>query len=219
MILGSMLWEKWVKSRLSKFEEIKMEAVGLRPEKEQQTMWLVIWAICSVISLMVWIVLLLAVPEEEARLPLAICLAVTAVVMGLIIIWIPLFYRSLEYEICSDCVKMRSGVIWKRRVTVPFPKITNVDVTQGPLQRAFNLGTIHIQTAGAGGAQGARAEIVFTGVRDLEGVKEKIMERVKGYIGSRPEEGKEKVAEVSDSDVQGRMLEELRAIRSILEKK
>jgi len=196
-----------------------METIEIRPEKEQQTMWLIIWAICFAAEMALWIVLLLAVPEEEARLVFAICLAVTVVVMGLIMVWIPAFYRSLGYEICSDSVKMRKGVIWKRRVTVPFPKITNVDVTQGPLQRAFNLGTIHVQTAGAGGAQGARAEMIFMGVRDLEGVKEKIMERVKGYISSRSEEVKEKVAEVSDSAVLVRMLEELGAIREILEKK
>ena len=196
-----------------------METIELRPEKEQQTMWFIIWAICSAAGLALWLVLLLTVPEEETRLVLAICLAVTVVVMGLILVWIPAFYRSLEYEICSDSVKMRKGVIWKRRVTIPFPKITNVDVTQGPLQRAFNLGTIHIQTAGAGGAQGARAEVIFMGVRDLEGVKERIMERVKDYMSSRSGEAKEKVVEVSDSEVLGRMLEELSAIREILEKK
>ncbi len=196
-----------------------METIEIRPVKEQQTMWLVIWAIWSVAGLALWLVLLLTVPEEDARLFFIICLAVTVVVIGLILVWIPAFYRSLEYEICSDSVKMKSGVIWKRRVTVPFPKITNVDVTQGPFQRAFNLGTIHIQTAGAGGAQGARAEVILMGVRDLEGVKEKIMERVKGYTGPRAEEVKEKAVEVSDSDILGRMLEELSAIREILEKK
>lgn len=196
-----------------------METIEIRPVKEQQTMWLVIWAIWSAAGLALWLVLLLTVPEEEARLALAICLAVTVVVVGLILVWIPAFYKSLGYEICGDSVKMKSGVIWKRRVTVPFPKITNVDVTQGPLQRAFNLGTIHVQTAGAGGAQGARAEVILMGVRDLEEVKERIMERVKSYTGSKSEEVKEKTMEVSDSDVLGRMLEELSAIREILEKR
>jgi len=196
-----------------------MEDIELKPEKEQQTMWFVIWAVWSVISLAVWVVLLLTVSEEEARIVFAICLAMTVVVMGLILVWIPPFYRSLEYVIGSDSVKMKKGVIWKRRVTVPYPKITNVDVTQGPLQRAFNLGTIHVQTAGAGGAQGARAEIVLLGVRDLEEVKERIMERSKGYMRPRSDDVKGKIEEISDSDIFGRMSEELRAIREILEKK
>lgn len=202
-------------------EEIKMETIELRPEKEQQTMWFIIWAICSAAGLALWVVLLLAVPssEKEARLVFAICLAVTVVVIGFILFWIPVFYRSLGYEIGSDSVKMKRGVIWKRRVAVPFPKITNVDVTQGPLQRAFNLGTIHVQTAGAGGVQGARAEIVLLGVRDLEGVKERIMERAKDYMSSRPGGVKEKVVEVSDSEVMGRMLAELSTIREMLEKR
>ena len=77
---------------------------------------------------------------------------------------------------------MVRGVFWKKNITVPFTKITNVDVTQGPLQRLFNIGTINVQTAGAGGAQGARPELVFVGTRDLEGIKETIMERDRGRI-------------------------------------
>jgi len=57
------------------------------------------------------------------------------------------------------------------------------------------------------------------GVRDLEGVKDSIMERVRGYTISGSGEVKEKAAEGGDSEILGRMLEELTAIREVLEKK
>jgi uncharacterized membrane protein YdbT with pleckstrin-like domain len=125
----------------------------------------------------------------------------------------------LEYVIDSDSVKMNKGVFWKKRVTVPFTKITNLDVTQGPVQRAFDIGTIHVQTAGAGGPEGARAELKLLGVRDLDEVKDTIMERVRGYTVLKPDEVKQKVAEQSDSEIFARMLKELTAIRDVLEKK
>jgi len=68
--------------------------------------------------------------------------------------WIPLYYDSISYAIEDDAVRGQSGVFWKRYVTVPFVKITNINITQGPLQRVYDIGTIHIQTAGAGGNQG-----------------------------------------------------------------
>ena len=192
-----------------------MESIVLKPEKEQRIMWFIDWAITFVIGLTVWIVLLLLVDAVTFSL----CIVGWLILASLFLLWIPAFYKSLEYVIDSDSVKMNKGVFWKKRVTVPFTKITNLDVTQGPVQRAFDIGTIHVQTAGAGGPEGARAELKLLGVRDLDEVKDTIMERVRGYTILKPDEVKQKVAEQSDSEIFARMLKELTAIREVLEKK
>ena len=192
-----------------------MESIVLKPEKEQRIMWFIDWVITFVIGLTVWIVLLLLVDTVTFSL----CIVGWLILASLFLLWIPAFYKSLEYVIDSDSVKMNKGVFWKKRVTVPFTKITNLDVTQGPVQRAFDIGTIHVQTAGAGGPEGARAELKLLGVRDLDEVKDTIMERVRGYTILKPDEVKQKVAEQSDSEIFARMLKELTAIREVLEKK
>ena len=197
-----------------------MEPIELRPEKEQKTMWFIGWTVPFFIVLVLLVVFLVVIPPGEVEwLIFLLCLVGWLVVMGLILVWIPAYYKSLEYLIDSDSVKMKKGVFWKKNVTVPFTKITNLDVTQGPLQRAFGIGTINVQTAGAGGQQGAQPELKLLGVRDLDGVKDSIMERVRGYTMSGSGEVKEKAAEVSDSEILGRMLEELTAIREVLENK
>ena len=101
--------------------------------------------------------------------------------MVFIAFWIPAYFKTLEYILDDEAVKMNKGVFWKKRVTVPYHKITNVDVTQGPIERMYNLGTIHVQTAGAGGAQGANAELRMNGIRELESLKNIIMDGVKGH--------------------------------------
>lgn len=139
--------------------------------------------------------------------------------MSLILLWIPAFYKSLEYIIDSDSVKIRQGVFWRKRITVPYTKITNIDVTQGPIQRIFNIGTIHVQTAGAGGAPGAQAEIRLLGIRDTDGLKDTIMEKIRGYTISEHEEVKKEVVQESDSEIFRHMLKELTAIHEALEKR
>ncbi|NOX97718.1 MAG: PH domain-containing protein [Nitrospirae bacterium] len=192
-----------------------MEPIVVRPEKEQRTMWFIGWGILFVLGLVLGVVLLLTVD----KLFFGLCLVGWLIFMSLILLWIPAFYKSLEYIIDSDSVKMRQGVFWRKRVTVPYAKITNIDVTQGPVQRMFNIGTIHIQTAGAGGPQGAHAELKLVGVRDLDGLKDAIMERVRGYTISRPEETRKEIAEESDSKIFKHILKELTAIREVLEKR
>ena len=172
-----------------------MEPILVKPEKELKTLWFVGWAVPFVLGLALWVILLFTTD----KLIFGLCVVGWLVLMVPILLWIPAFYRSLEYIVDSDSVKMKKGVFWRKHVIVPYPKITNVDVTQGPVQRMLNIGTIHVQTAGAGGTQGAQAELTLLGVRDLEGLKDTIMERVRGYTISRPEEVKKEIVEESDS--------------------
>ncbi len=197
-----------------------MDVIKLKPEREQLTAWFICYAVPTVIGIAVLLMLLVFTPpSEKAWLVFLISLIAWVVVMGLVLLWVPAFYKSLEYEISSDCTKMKKGVFWRKSVTVPFMKITNVDVVQGPLQRALNFGTINVQTAGAAGAGGlerAKAELSLFGIRDLESVKETIMERVRGYRLSRLEQAKESVLEESGSETLEHMLKELMAIRELL---
>ena len=201
-------------------KETKMERIELKPQREQMTMWFIGWTVPTIMGLILWLSLLVYIPASEVpKFVWVLCLIGWAILTGLIAIWIPAFYKSLRYVVESDCVKMAKGVFWKKNVTVPFTKITNVDVTQGPLQRMFDIGTIKVQTAGAGGAQGARPELVLVGMRDLEGLKETIMERVRGYEPSKSADVRQKVSEDSETEVLSRMLQELIAIRELLEEK
>lgn len=192
-----------------------MEPIVLKPEKEQKTLWFIGWAIPFVLGLALLVVLILTVD----KLIFGLCVVGWLILMSLILIYIPAYYKSLEYIIDSDSVKMMKGVFWRKRITVPYTKITNIDVTQGPVQRMFNIGTIHVQTAGAGGMEGGKAELTLLGVRDLEGLKDTIMERVRGYTISEPEEVKKEVVEESNSEIFRHMLKELTVIREVLEKR
>jgi len=192
-----------------------MEPILVKPEKEQKTLWFVGWGIPFILGLALWVVLLFTVD----KLIFGLCVVGWLILMMPILLWMPAFYRSLEYVIDIDCVRMKKGVFWRKRVTVPYPKITNVDVTQGPVQRMFNIGTMHVQTAGAGGPQGRQAELKLLGVRDLDGLRDTIMERVRGYTISRPKDVKKEVTEESDSEILWHMLKELTSIRGMLEKR
>jgi membrane protein YdbS with pleckstrin-like domain len=200
-----------------------MKPIVVKPEKEQETLWFVGWAVPFVLGLALWVILPLTIDKlikyNRGGNLFGLCVIGWLILMVPILLWIPAFYRSLEYIVDSDSVKMKKGVFWRKHVIVPYPKITNVDVTQGPVQRMLNIGTIYVQTAGAGGTQGAQAELTLLGVRDLQGLKDTIMERVRGYTISEPEKVKKEVVQESDSVIFKKMLRELTAIHEALEKR
>ena len=148
-----------------------MEPVLLRPEREYVKLMFVIWSIVLTAVLAGTLSLIIFIPDTAGQIVFGIITIVFLIVMIFEALWIPAFFKTLEYEIDSEAVKMNKGVFWKKRTTVPYQKITNVDISQGPLERRYDIGTIHVQTAGAGGAQGARAELTLSGVRNIEQFK------------------------------------------------
>jgi len=193
-----------------------MDATKLKPEKELKTLWIITW----VVSLIMGIIFLVIMAFGVDLLIFGISIFTWIVIMILVIIWIPAAFKALEYYIDDEGVKMKGGVVWKRHVTIPYLKITNVDVTQGPVQRYYNIGTIHVQTAGAGGKQGEKAELKINGIRDLEKVRDIIIGRVKDstYHLSRAVESKERIQPVEKISVFEDILKELKEIKKLLGK-
>ncbi len=137
-------------------------------------------------------------------------------VVGSVAYWISKYLPTVGYTLAADRVVFEGGVWWKRKSFVPYNRITNIDIIQGPLSRHFGLGKVSIQTAGYSGqpSSGVRfAEISIFGVKDFESIKDAIMGMI---VRSRPvavEAGVETTHVMPDAEI----LEELRRIRKGIE--
>lgn len=181
------------------------EAFGPAP---QYRSYLYVYLVLTiVIFVLPWLVpAILAAP--------AIVAAVTGVpILGIVLFtlyWIPLYYRSISYRLTVTEITWQRGVWFRQTGIVPYNRITNVDIAQGPLMRFFSFSALRVQTAGYS-AQ-ARAEIVLNGIEDPKDLQEKIM----GFVrrgGPVAVEGEPEAPPAAADAV----VEELRAIRRLLE--
>lgn len=62
--------------------------------------------------------------------------------------WPSVAYRYASYRVDRDGIEIRRGVFWRVVVNVPRSRVQHTDVSQGPLERRFGLGTLVIYTAG-----------------------------------------------------------------------
>jgi len=62
--------------------------------------------------------------------------------------WTRLYYVSMWYEMKEDEMGWKRGVWFRRTGIVPYNRITNLDVIQGPVMRLLGISTLSIQTAG-----------------------------------------------------------------------
>lgn len=126
--------------------------------------------------------------------------------------WIPKYYDTVVYKLTQDEVVWRRGVWFKKTGVVPYNRITNIDISQGPISRRLGIAVLRIQTAGYSGQ--ARAEIRLEGIERFEELRGVVL----GFVKGRKPEAVEAQAEV-EGDAGSKVLAELVKIRELLEQK
>ncbi|MDA7903430.1 PH domain-containing protein [Mariniblastus sp.] len=62
--------------------------------------------------------------------------------------WPTISYRHNSWKLDEEGLEIHKGVFWKHQISVPLGRVQHADVSQGPIQRSFGLGTLIIHTAG-----------------------------------------------------------------------
>jgi hypothetical protein len=140
------------------------------------------------------------------------------VAVSIVLYWIPRYHSSIKYVLGDDEIIVTRGVWWKTKSVVPYNRITNVNIYQGPISRHFGLGKLSIQTAGFSGVNSSghkTAEAEIFGIRNFEEIKDTVMGFVKG---TKPVAVEAKAEAASSVDRSQQILEELRKIRKAVEK-
>jgi membrane protein YdbS with pleckstrin-like domain len=147
-----------------------------------------------------------------------VILGFIAVIFILLWIWVGMYYDSMSYELREDEINWKRGVWFQTTGIVPYNRIVNLDLRQGPLMRFLGISTLAIQTAGYSGQ--AVPEIKIEGIEHAEELRELIRSHVRGCLSHDDGTGSAKhVATPSGLSVHQQMLSELQQIRSLLEQK
>ena len=57
-------------------------------------------------------------------------------------------YHARGYQMGDDRLRVVRGLIFNSDTVVPFGRVQHIDVHQGPIERAYGLGTLVLHTAG-----------------------------------------------------------------------
>lgn len=136
-------------------------------------------------------------------LPILIILIFTAY-------WIPKYYDTMLYKLTNSEMTWRRGVWFKKTGIIPYNRITNIDIAQGPISRGLRIASLKIQTAGYSAPSSGRAEIRIDGIERFEELREQIMDLVRGK--------KPIAVETYEEDINLKIHNELVKIRELLEK-
>lgn len=65
------------------------------------------------------------------------------------LIILPRQARAIGYQLRADDIVFRKGILWQRVIAVPYGRMQLVDITHGPLDRAFGIAKLKMVTAAA----------------------------------------------------------------------
>lgn len=106
-------------------------------------------------------------------------LAGSAVLIFAWLLWlVPRQVRNIGYATEDSDFVVRRGALFRRLTVIPYGRIQFVDVSEGPLLRAFGLATLQLHTASAG----TDATVPGLTVDQANVLRERLVERGAGQL-------------------------------------
>lgn len=179
-----------------------------KPSSRLKNLYYTYFISATVLGVLTWYIPVLIFAPIEVVVWISIPIIIILVFVAY---WIPKYYDSIAYTLTENEIIWRRGVWFKNTGIVPYNRITNIDITQGPISRKYGIASLSIQTAGySGSSYGKLSEIKILGIERFEELRDIILEFVKG---ERPVS-----VETYEEDFNLKILKELTKIRELLER-
>ena len=120
-------------------------------------------------------------------------------------------YFFMTYELQEDQLRIKTGIIWKSDKAIPYQKLTDATLQQGPIDGLFGFASLSLQTAGS-----TEVEATMYGLTNFTEIQEEIRKKIQGIKDVVPSSEKD-VAEgilVNKPDIMEEILKTLKSIDS-----
>jgi len=151
-------------------------------------LWVAVHWITSIALIVLAVAIWIIVSVVEGPVPQLLILPVALLLIAISIhAYLKVFWSKFRYFYDENELRVSSGVWWQKQVLVPFSRITNIDLRQGPMQRSRKLATLKIQTAGQGATN--VAEILLFSQEEYENLRDMLINKVSNLQLQLPTDG------------------------------
>jgi len=110
---------------------------------------LILFIVTTIGSMVAFVAMLLSDAEPVFMILAGVGLTLLCVsLLWSAVFWPPIEYRHSHWKLSEVGLEIRRGVLWKHQIAIPWARAQHADVSQGPLQRMFEIGSLTIHTAG-----------------------------------------------------------------------
>ncbi|MEM2927675.1 MAG: PH domain-containing protein [Nitrososphaerota archaeon] len=182
-----------------------------KPTPQFKKLYYIYLILAIPVAILIWYIPILIFAPFIVTLIISIPILV---ILIFIVYWIPKYCDTIFYKLTENEIIWKRGVWFRKMGVVPYNRITNIDILQGPISRILKIASLKIQTAGYSATShgyGGLAEIRLDGIEEFEELRELIMENIRGR---KPVA----VETYEEENINLKILNELIKIRKLLEK-
>jgi membrane protein YdbS with pleckstrin-like domain len=118
--------------------------------------------------------------DRLVDLPFGLLLGAALAILLYLALWAPpRRYRAWGYGLDGEELQVRRGIWTRVHTLVPLDHVQHIDVSQGPLERAFGICSLILHTAGT-----LHSQIVLPGL--TRATAEAMRDEIRGRIGEGP---------------------------------
>ncbi len=116
--------------------------------------------------------------------------ATAAIVWIIGVTWYPgARYRAWHWRLTDIALELRYGVLVHRHEAVPYFRVQQIDISQGPFDRLLGLATLQVTTASASGSAG----LPGIPAADAPQIRMQLLARAAGAVREQPDEVRDAV--------------------------
>ena len=110
-----------------------------------------------------------------------------AAIAVLMVVGVFLTWRRFEYRVGANEIRIDSGILSRTHRSIPFDRIQDVDISQGPLARLLGLARVKFETGGSAGDKEDDGALAAIALARAEGLRELVRARRVGAVASAEE--------------------------------
>ena len=104
-------------------------------------------------------------------------LLMLAGIVVILTVSIILYWRRFEYRVGSNEIRIDSGILNRTHRSIPFDRIQDVDIRQGPVARLLGLARVEFETGGSAGDKSDDGALAAISLDRAEALREQIRAR------------------------------------------
>lgn len=134
------------------------------------------------LALWIWMVAVVGLLIAPLGFALLLLLISVLIAAGTTYAWAYLYCNYYHWQFGDEQMHIWRGIFFRQRLTIPYMRIQNATVVQGPLLIMFGLSNIVVETAGTSPLQygfSSRSGAYLPGVPDGERLADAIIEAAK----------------------------------------
>jgi putative membrane protein len=96
---------------------------------------------------------------------------------AVMIVGVFLYWRRFEFRVGANEIRIDSGIVNRTHRSIPFDRIQDVDISQGPLARLLGLARVKLETGGSAAAKGDDGALAAIALDRAEALRDQVRAR------------------------------------------